>query len=173
MASFEKSIPIILLHEGGFTVDHAGATNYGISLRWLAGQGLIGDYDDDGDVDADDIRIMTKEQATELYREFWWDRHGYARIDDQTIATKVFDLAVNMGPSQAHKLLQRSLVKLGQSLRIDGIFGPRSAAATNSVPAQALLANLRALAGDFYMSLIDKNPNFAKYRSGWLRRAMA
>ena len=58
MGCFSKAITVILKHEGGFSnhsSDPGGATNYGISLRWLKSEGLYGDLDDDGDVDIDDI----------------------------------------------------------------------------------------------------------------------
>ena len=45
-ASFEAAIPTILRHEGGFSNDPqdvGGATNFGVSLRWLKAQGLLED----------------------------------------------------------------------------------------------------------------------------------
>ena len=49
MSNFDEAIKVILKHEGGYTEDHAGATNFGITLRSL-----------DVDIDADDIRAMKK-----------------------------------------------------------------------------------------------------------------
>lgn len=176
MANFAAAIPHVLAHEGGFVndpKDPGGATNYGISLRWLSTQGLLGDFDADGDVDADDIRKMTRAQATEIYRTKWWNAYGYGSIDSQAVATKVFDLSVNMGPKQAHKLLQRALNRLGQPLTADGILGPKTLRATNQAKEHVLLAHLRDEAGNFYTDLANRRPELSKFLRGWLRRAMA
>ncbi len=63
MSNFEKAVEKVLEHEGGY-VDHkndpGGATNYGISLRFVKqSTGIDLDVDGDGDIDADDIKAMT------------------------------------------------------------------------------------------------------------------
>ena len=58
MSTFEDAIPTILRHEGGFNndpVDAGGATNYGVSLRWLKAQGLLEDLEQQ-DRTQDEIR---------------------------------------------------------------------------------------------------------------------
>ena len=72
MSNFESAVEKVLKHEGGY-VDHAndpgGATNYGISLRFVKqSTGIDLDVDGDGDIDADDIKAMTPEQAKEIYK---------------------------------------------------------------------------------------------------------
>lgn len=172
MSWFPTAIEVVLAHEGGFVNDPddpGGATNWGVSLRWLAKQDPeIGDFDQDGDVDADDIRVMTREQAIMIYREYWWKKQGYDRIYHRGVAIKVFDLAVNMGPRQCHKLLQRSLQACGGHVVEDGILGPRTFAALEAANPFELLGALKANAGCFYRSL-----NRPKYLAGWLRRAYA
>ena len=168
MSSFDLAIPTIIKHEGGF-VDHpkdpGGATNWGVSLRYLRSLGHIGDFDSDGDIDADDIRQMPKEFALKLYREQWWDKNHYFRIVDQALATKVFDLAINMGSKQAHKLLQRACWMLGQKITDDGVLGNISFKAINALDAKKLLIEFKRLAIQFY-KLLNK-PEFIK---GWLAR---
>src|SRR5690606_30113686 len=68
-----------------------------------------------------DIRNLTREQAIAIYRRDWWDRYGYGRIKDADVAAKLMDMAVNMGPGTAHRLLQQALVWIGHPVRIDGI----------------------------------------------------
>ncbi len=175
MSWFELAIPTVLEHEGGYVDDpddHGGATNYGISLRYLKKQGAdVGDFDGDGDVDVDDIRAMSVDDAEHIYRTLWWDRFGYGDIVDQALATKVFDLAVNMGARQAHRLLQRACRAAGKPVTVDGLLGPVTLGAVNDLPATAVLAALRSEAAGFYRVLIARDPVRRKWQTGWLRRA--
>ena len=110
---FSAAIKTVLKHEGGFVNDPddpGGATNWGISLRFLKGQGLeVGDVDHDGDIDADDILKMSQSDAIAIYRQAFWVKNGYGSFPDHRVAAKTFDLCVNMGPRQAHKILQRAI----------------------------------------------------------------
>ena len=109
---FDLAIEKILRHEGGF-VDHpsdpGGATHHGIPLRFLRATGEMAahDADGDGDLDADDMWQLTRDQAVALYRKHFRDKHGYGRLPPG-IGGKLFDLAVNMGPAHAHRLVQRA-----------------------------------------------------------------
>jgi len=176
MADFDIAIATVIEHEGGF-VDHpddpGGATNYGISLRFLQSEyGLDFDLDSDGDLDADDIKKMTMEQAIAIYHEKWWDKYDYGRIGNQLIATKVFDLAVNMGAKQAHKLMQRACLACGRvDIKEDGVLGPATVGAINLLPAIALQASLRSEAAGYYRLIAAQHPDFSAFISGWLRRA--
>jgi len=113
---FDKAILITLKHEGGFVndpVDPGGATNWGMSIRFLKndagdadGDGFLdGDIDKDGDIDVDDIKNMTVEEARKLYRIYFWDKYDYDTIVDFTVAARVFDMTVNMGPRQTGKIV--------------------------------------------------------------------
>lgn len=178
MASFDKSIPILLKHEGGYVdnpADAGGKTSFGISLRFLLQEGLLGDFDGDGDVDAEDIANMTVDDAKAIYKKCWWDKYKYELITDQTIATKVFDLSVNMGSSRAHKLLQQALNKaFGLKLTVDGVLGPASFKVLNSIEEteeQHLLTAYCDEAWKFYQALIAAKPSQQVFAKGWKNRA--
>src|SRR5690606_34526085 len=88
---FAVAVEVVLRHEGGYVHDPAdpgGETNWGISKRSYPHL---------------DIASLTREQAIEIYRRDWWNRHGYDRIKSLDVAVKTFDLAVNMGPAAAHR----------------------------------------------------------------------
>ena len=131
-----------------------------------------GDLDSDGDIDADDIRTLTKENAAALYRKQWWDRYKYWLLPDN-IDWKVFDLAVNMGPRQAHKILQRALRSCEQKVEVDGLFGPETIRAARIVPWHCLFTALRSEAAGFYRSLVFMDPSREVFLKGWLNRAYA
>ena len=174
MNNWNHAIETVLRREGGFVDnpnDPGGATKYGISLRWLSQRGMIGDFDGDGDVDVDDIRVMDRDQAMLIYRNNWWDRYGYGGIHDEWTATKIFDMSVNMGASQAHKLVQRALTVSGQPVVDDGIFGPATLKAVNLAETCLFEGAVKATQAAFYRQLVEKNPKLAEFKDGWLFRA--
>lgn len=180
--AFQKALDVILEHEGGFVDDPddpGGATNFGVSLRFLHSEGELDadgdgfhdfDFDKDGDVDAIDVRSMERFQAALIYREFWWDKYQYQLLPGE-VAIKVFDLSVNMGARQAHKLLQRALRASGVEVVDDGLIGPATRRAIDETDLCALLPALRSEAAGFYRALTAARPPLKKYLKGWLRRA--
>ena len=176
MSSFVDAVAKVLEHEGGLSdhpADPGGITKYGISLRFLTHLGLpYGDLDRDGDIDADDIRGLSRIRAVQIYKEQWWDRYQYWRLPGH-VDWKTFDLAVNMGASQAHKLLQRALLSCEQKVAVDGILGPETLRATSIVPYHCLFAALRSEAGGFYRLLASVRPELKGFLKGWLHRAYA
>ena len=85
------------------------------------------------------------------------------------MATKVFDLAVNMGPNTAHCCLQRAVrAATGQALKEDGILGAATLQIVNATSAEVLLAAYRSEVAGYYRLL-----NKPRYEEGWLRRAYA
>jgi lysozyme family protein len=177
---FNKAVITVLKHEGGFVQDPddpGGATNYGISLRYLLGTGdlTLGDFNHDGQIDIKDIQQMTIAQATDIYHSQWWVKYGYENLADSDLAGKVFDTAINMGGSQAHILLQRSIRACGIVVTEDGQLGPKCFGAIATLvaagSADALLSSFRSEQAGFYRTLIAKKPIFEKYKTGWLARA--
>lgn len=169
MSSFDLAIPIILRHEGGFvnnSNDPGGATNYGVSLRWLKSQGLAGDIDHDGDVDIADIKGLTPALASEFYRTQWWNKYSYGTIVAQMVATKVFDMSVNLGPPRAHKIVQQIIGVIQ-----DGVLGPKSFQEINAASNLSLLTRIQEAQATFYRSLVAANPARQEFLNGWLARA--
>jgi len=168
--NFEYAMEFVLKNEGGWTVDHAGPTNFGIVLRELqrTGEDLTGD----GAVDVQDLRGMTREQAKDWYRRHRWLPGRYGEIQDRGVAAKVFDCAVNMGAREAHVILQRALGATGYPVAVDGVLGPKTLGAVNVALPAALLAALRSeMAGVYRLILAGDRNKFGKYEKGWLERA--
>ena len=178
---FATAMRQVAQHEGGYVNDPddpGGATRWGISLAYLRrldpelGRDL-GDVNNDGELTPEDIRQLPAEQAVEIYRRQWWQAHDYARLP-VSIAGKVFDLAVNMGPSSAHKVLQRALRATGRSdVADDGILGPVTIGAATDARDGALMPAIRSEAAGYYRSLVAADATRRKFIRGWLNRAYA
>ena len=176
MASFNKAHAFTAKWEGGYCNDPddpGGATNYGVSLRWLKSLGLDqGDIDRDGDIDASDIRALSAEQAAALFKEKFWDAY---RLGDfpQDLATVYYDAIVNTGASQATKFMQRGYNATfpTAALSVDGILGPLTRNALQSTGKnKALLKACIDKRDTFYCSLADSKPSMGKFLEGWLNR---
>lgn len=178
MSSFEAAIDTLLLHEGvgGNAQDPGGPTHYGISLRFLktlaeleADGFLAGDINHDGQIDVQDIQSLGHRDAIALYRTYWWTPYRYDQIQHQAMATKVFDLTVNMGAQASHRCLQRAVRAVsGLCLVEDGVLGPQTLQAVNDLNPQTLLAAYRSEAAGYYRSLHQR-----PFEKGWLNRAYA
>lgn len=181
MAVIEKAMPTIFLHEGRTLVndknDPGGLTKFGVSLRFLDRTGRLSkndwvdcDINHDGDIDAQDIRDLTTEAATRLYKIYFWDKLLMGAIQDQDLATKFLDMSLPMGTYAASKCMQRAIRSaIGLKLTEDGIFGIKSLAGLNMCKPPILLAAFKSeCAGYFRMINYRRSEDFL---TGWLRRA--
>lgn len=179
MADFRQAQEFVLRWEGGYcndAGDPGGPTKYGVSLRWLRTVGLeLGDIDGDGDIDIDDIRALNVEQAAELFRRKFW---APARLDNycQQYALIYYDSAVNTGPAQAARFIQRAVNDVAGSSRlsVDGVLGALSRTAIEEwQDAPVFWAACINRREAFYKNLVSSRPVFAKFLRGWLNRTRA
>lgn len=155
--------------EGGYThhpADRGGPTNRGITQRVYAEH--LG-----RPVSADEVRAMPREQAVAIYRDRYWERARIGRLPE-ALRPVVFDMAVNLGPEAAVRLLQEALGDLGLDVAADGALGPITAAAALRAVAdpglRALLTRICDRRRDRYLAIIARDPTQAVFRRGWLRR---
>jgi lysozyme family protein len=174
---FEKIWPFVFAHEGGYCDDPGdpgGPTKFGVSLRWLNGQGM--DVNNDGRIDASDIKALVPDDAKKLFKAYFWDYLNLELFPGKT-GMVMFDTAVNTGCSQSVKFLQRSLNSLDfPELSVDGIIGKRTLTTVREVKGRDSDLALRILSErrGFYRDLAAKPPtpkaNYRKFLNGWLNR---
>ena len=156
LSNFPAALALVLQSEGGFVnhkFDPGGMTNLGVTRNvwrdWVK-----------RDVDEAEMRSLTPELVTPLYKARYWDA---CKCDDlpRGVDYCVFDSAVNMGPGRAAKLLQAAL-----GVTADGAIGRATIAAATAADPAELLEAFSLGKEAFYKSL----PTFATFGKGWLNR---
>lgn len=165
---FAWMIERVLEHEGGakFVMDPrdpGGATRWGVSLSFARYQKARFDLDGDGDVDADDIRILPKADAVLAYRECFYDKVRGGDLPAWA-AYPAFDMAVNQGVGAAAKTLQRSIGAVA-----DGAIGPNTLAKARAIDPSTGLCEFTARRNKKY----GETRNFDRFGLGWMRRSVA
>lgn len=180
MDNFMAAWEVLKRLEGGkneVAGDTGGATNWGVSLRYLRAMGDLdkdgfpdGDLDHDGDVDREDVFNMTEEEAKAFALQDWtaWKCQDF---QDPDVATRYFTLAWNMGPTNATRILQRALRACGRPVTEDGHLGPITMGEVNHCNPATMTVALRSEAAGQYRVLAAKNPALGKFLAGWESRA--
>ena len=177
MSHFESAILFVLRNEGGYSNhhnDHGGATNYGISTRFL--KLVKKDLNADGHINAQDVVSLTKDKAVDLYKEHFWDHYKLDNIRDVHIATKALDLFVNMRGTNAAKIIQRACNKMGSTLAVDGLLGHYSFCAVNEHASftgnkARFMGFIREEQAEFYRAIVKRDKTQRVFLKGWLARA--
>ena len=145
---FDFAFKTVIGHEGGYSFDlrdPGGETKYGISKRSYP---------------SINIKDLTLDHAKEIYRRDYWDK---LRLDDipECVRFDLFDAAVNSGVKTAIKFLQKACEVIP-----DGIMGPQTVAAANSMDPQKLD---KRLSGHRLMFLVSLG-TFPAFGKGWVTR---
>ena len=165
MAKIEPIAKFILSFEGGFVndpKDKGGATNKGVTIATWRMQGY--DKDGDGDIDVDDLKLITDADATEVMRRCYWKRWRADEIKNQSIANLLVDWIWCSGTPSI------TITQLMLGLKADGIPGKQTIAAINRQNPKTFFNRLKARRKQFYEGIVKRNPSQKKYINGWLRR---
>lgn len=161
-ANFEKSLLVILKHEGGYVndpADRGGATNKGITQK------VYDEYRKLLNKPVQSVKNISDDEVKEIYRKSYWLPACCDKLP-ASIDTAHFDMAVNAGPRQAARLLQRSV-----GVTDDGVIGPATLAAVEKADPKALSRQYANKRVEFYNSLVMRDPSQIKFLKGWTARA--
>ena len=149
--NFDAAFERLIGHEGGYVshpADPGGETKYGITKRTYPGEDIAG---------------MTLERAKTIYRRDFWGPAACDALPDM-VRFDVFDMAVNSGVKAAVRMLQ---LCVGETA--DGIVGPKTLQAVQSMPAARLSARFNGRRLEFMAGL----PTWPSFGRGWARRIAA
>ena len=150
--NFDQAFDILLKHEGGFSdhpADPGGKTRFGITEAVAREVGYRGD-----------MRELPIDLARRIYKARYWDAVRAEELPD-AIRYAMFDAAVNSGPRQSIRWLQRAV-----GAKDDGIIGPVTLAAVRAADPERLLRLVLAQRLRFMTGL----PSWPAFGRGWARR---
>lgn len=150
--NFETAVNKLLGFEGGYSdhpADPGGKTMYGITEAQARRAGYRGAMQD-----------LPLDLAKRIYKEEYW---GAVRAEELPVGIRylMFDAAVNSGPVQAIKWLQRAV-----GAADDGVFGPKTMQAINQLSADSIRMKLLAQRLRFMADLT----NWPAFGRGWAKR---
>jgi lysozyme family protein len=150
--NFDAAFDLLLKHEGNFS-DHAadpgGKTRYGVTEAVAREVGYRGD-----------MRELPLDLAKRVYKDKYWDTVKAEQLPP-AVRYVVFDAAVNSGPGQSSKWLQRAL-----GVTDDGVIGPKTLTAANAANPDSLRMRLLGQRLRFMAGLA----NWPAFSRGWAIR---
>ncbi|MDY0747384.1 glycosyl hydrolase 108 family protein [Paucibacter sp. R3-3] len=157
MADFSSAVTNTIANEGGARYteipgDAGGATKFGISKRAYPQL---------------DIRMLSEDQAREIYRRDYWNAVKGDDIVSQAVAENLFDSAVNLGVGRAVRLAQLTV-----GVAQDGVPGTDTITAINQAPPDRFVADFTLAKIARYVGICNKDRSQSKFLLGWLNRAM-
>lgn len=151
---FDRFIPVILDHEGGYVNDPddaGGETNMGIAKKFFP------------DVD---IKNLTVAQAKQIYFDSYFKPLNLFYVKNDLLALHIFDMAVNAGKTTAVKLLQELL----HGCEVDGSIGPITAQSIAYADVTTDLVQAYKAKRIEYYYRISRKRNNGKFLKGWINR---
>lgn len=148
----------VLVHEGGYVNDPrdpGGATMQGVTQRTYDG------YRRRLGKPSAPVKGISKVELGEIYRRQYWDAVKGDALPEG-VDYVLFDGAVNSGPTQSVKWLQRAL-----GVRVDGVIGEATVAAAEAYPDHdALVAAIL----DRRLAFLRSLRTWRAFGRGWNRR---
>lgn len=150
--TFDEAFHELLGHEGGYS-DHphdpGGKTMWGVTEKVARAHGYRGPMNE-----------LPVSFAKSLYKEIYWDSVRADEVPRQA-RYALFDAAVNSGPVQAIKWLQKAA-----EVADDGKFGPATLRAVQAYDPELLESRMLG----FRLMFMTELGNWKSFNKGWARR---
>ncbi len=154
---FKKLIP----YAGGYVndpTDKGGATKYDVTLNTWRSMGY--DKDGDGDIDANDIRILTTDDAMMVCKVGYWDRWRADSIKNQSVAESLVEWVWGSG-KWGVVIPQKILAVLA-----DGRVGTQTINAVNNCDQAILHEKIRLAKLHFIDGIVQSSINEVTEKTG-------
>lgn len=168
MASFEKSQKIVGINEGGYQKDPDDSgnwykgiligTNWGIAAPTLAR--FLGRIPS-----VTEMKTLSRVTAELILKRNYWEVNHFDKLDNQSVATMLYDGAVNHGPGGMRLLTQKALNRLKHSIDSSKVFSSDGIELLNKLNQKDLFNTLKEVRAERYKASPQK-----KYLKGWLNR---
>lgn len=167
MNSFDRALLYTLENEGAFTndpLDRGGATRWGITReearRWRGRP-----------VSISEMESFPLSEAHDIYLAWYWKPLLLDSVDEESIATAIFDIGVVRGIGSSTRLAQKVCVLRGAHILVDRSMGKLTVASINRIsPADFIPPFIDYLKQDF-QNIVRKDPEQAHFLIGWFSRA--
>ena len=146
--------------------DSGGATKVGLTMDDLHEYKL--DVDQDGDVDVEDLKLMTIQQAGLVLKKLYWDYFQADTLTSQKLAEFIVDSGLNQGRILITKYLQTIL-----GIEVDGQIGKQTINAINNSNPTHTYLSLYSLRLKRYSDIVIVRPSQKRYYKGWMNRLNA
>lgn len=163
---FNQYLNNLLGVEGGYTSDHRGATNYGVSQPTYDG------YLKEKKMPSKKVKDLTYGEVKDFYQTEFYAKPKIDKVADfsPSAAGVLFDHAVNAGNQTAIKHLQQVV-----GSKDDGVIGEKTLKAVEDYVKKngdkALSKAILKKQADHYAELVTKDPDkYGKYLNGWKNR---
>lgn len=164
MAQVNELAPFLLRWEGGFVCDPddlGGATNKGITI------GTFTEYRIKKGMKAptvSELKRISNKEWTDILKTMYWDRFMADDIQSQSVANICVDWLWMSGVN-AIKRVQKVL-----GVKRDGIVGPKTLSAINSISPLPLFGMIKSERKRYYDEICRKRPANKKFLNGWMNR---
>lgn len=118
-----------------------------------------------------EIKDMTIDVAKEIYYKNYWLALKCDKLISLGVSTALFNSGALYGVKTTTLYAQDSANKLGADLKVDGIFGDKTADAINMLNSSSFLDGFHEQLMARIDTLCETNPKNERFRKGWTKRA--
>lgn len=164
MARVNELVPFIKRWEGGYVCDPddlGGATNMGVTI------GTYTDYRKKKGMKKPtvaELKNISDEEWMDILKTMYWDRFKADEIQSQSVANLCVDWIWCSGTT-AIKRVQKVV-----GAKQDGIVGPKTLSAINSISPLPLFGMIKSERKRFLEEICRKRPANKKFLRGWMNR---
>lgn len=165
---FDAVMSHVLNVEGRNFTDHpndaGGPTKFGITQATLAAYRGTKST-------AEDVKNLQEDEAKRIYKVRYFDRMNLGFVEDHRKVLCLMDQGVNRGTGTAITMAQVMMNRQsGAKLAEDGVLGPKTRAAIDSLDAHFFCREYIQLAQHGYVDIVKRKESQLVFLTGWMNR---